>query len=216
MKQCNKLPWIAGVAFCALFLILLALLLTVDIAPIAADGGRVGLSTLNGSVWKAIGVNPTFYKIAEYTGYLALLLAAGFALLGLVQLIKRRGLGKVDKELFALAGLYAVTLACYLFFEIFVVNVRPTAAEASFPSSHTMLAITFFGSGALLARKYLQKKALRICAQILLLALLVATTLFRSLSGVHWLTDILGGVFLGVSLLCFFAGALQKIGKKEE
>ena len=86
MKHSKKLPWVFAACFFALFVILLALLLTVDVAPIAADGGKVGLSTLNGRVWKAIGINPTLYRIAEWTGYLALLLAAGFALLGLVQL----------------------------------------------------------------------------------------------------------------------------------
>ena len=216
MKDSKKLPWVLAACFCALFLLLLVLLLTVDVAPIAADGGNVGLSTLNDAVRNAIGVNPTLYKIAEWTGYLALLLAAGFALFGLVQLIRRRSLAKIDRELFVLAGLYIAALACYLFFEIFVVNVRPTAPEASFPSSHTVLAITFFGSGAMLCRKYLQNRALRVCAQILLIVVLFATTLCRFFSGVHWLTDVLGGVFLGLALLSLFSAFLDRFSTKQE
>ena len=215
MKKCNQTPWILAACFGALFVILLVLLLTVDIAPIAADGGRVGLATLNESVWKAIGVNPTLYKVAKYTGYLALLVAAGLALLGLIQLVGRRSLAKVDRELLVLAGLYAATLAFYLAFEVFVVNVRPTAPEASFPSSHTLLAITFFGSALPLCRKYLQKKPICLCAQVALCVLLVVTTLCRFLSGVHWLTDILGGVLLGAALLCLFAGFVKRVETKK-
>ena len=216
MKNCKKTPWILAACFFALFVILLALLLTVDVAPIAADGGNVGLSTLNGSVWKTIGVHPTLYSIAKYTGYLALLVAAFFALLGLIQLIGRRSLAKVDRDLFCLAGLYALTLAFYLAFEVFVVNLRPTVPEASFPSSHTLLAITFFGSALPLCGKYLKKRPLCLCVQIALVALLVLTTLCRFLSGVHWLTDILGGILLGASLLCLFYGALNQWGRKEK
>ncbi len=216
MKHSKKLPWVFAACFFALFVILLALLLTVDVAPIAADGGKVGLSTLNGRVWKAIGINPTLYRVAEWTGYLALLLAAGFALLGLVQLLRRRSLAKIDRELFVLAGLYIAALACYLFFEVFVVNVRPTEPEASFPSSHTVLAITFFGSGAMLCRRYLKRKPLCLCAQIVLIVLLVLTTLCRFLSGAHWLTDILGGIFLGSALLSLFCGFLDRVKTKPE
>ena len=221
MKNSNKTFWILAAALGALFLLLLVLLFTVDVAPIAPLGEKVGLSTLNQSVKDALGLNWSLYKIAKYTGYLALLLAAGFAVLGLVQLIKRRSLAKVDRELWVLAGLYAAALACYLLFEVFVVNVRPilmpdsSAPEASFPSSHTVLAITFFGSAALLCRKYLQKKPLRICAQAALTLLLLVTTICRFLSGVHWLTDILGGIFLGASLLSLFAGFVKQAENKK-
>lgn len=222
MKTCNKTPWILAAAFGALFVILLVLLLTVDVAPIAPLGNTVGLSTINGAVKDALSVNYTLYDLAEWTGYLALLTAAIFALLGFIQLVKRRSLAKVDRELVVLACLYVVSLLFYILFEVFVVNVRPvmvfdsSTPEASFPSSHTLLAVTFFGSAILLLRKYLQKKPLRVCAQVVLCALLVMTTVCRFLSGAHWLTDILGGILLGSSLLCLFAGALQKVEKKEE
>ena len=202
-------------------MILLVLLLTVDVAPIAPLGNEVGLSTINGTVKDALGVNYTLYDLAEYTGYLALLTAAGFALLGLIQLIKRRSLAKVDRELIVLACLYVASLLFYILFEVFVVNVRPvmvfdsSTPEPSFPSSHTLLAITFFGSAILLLRNYLQKKALRICAQVILCALLVFTTVCRFLSGAHWLTDILGGILLGAALLCLFAGFAKRVETKK-
>lgn len=223
MKKNNQTPWILAACFGALFVILLVLLLTVDVAPIAPLGDPVGLSTINQAVKDAIGgVNYTLYDLAELTGYLALLTAAFFAILGLIQLVKRRSLAKVDRELIVLACLYVVSLLFYIFFEVFVVNVRPvmvydsSTPEASFPSSHTLLAITFFGSAVLLCRKYLQKKPLRVCAQIALCVLLVFTTVCRFLSGAHWLTDILGGILLGASLLCLFHGALNQWGRKEE
>ena len=46
--------------------------------------------------------------------------------------------------------------------------------------------------------------------------LLIAAVLGRLFSGVHWFTDILGGLFLSFALLQAFSGALDKLKTRPE
>ena len=200
----------------ALFLALLLALGTVDIADIGPMETKVGLSSLNQSARDALGESGSMYKISKLLGYLALLLAAGFALLGLAQWLRRKSLKKVDRALWALCALYVVTAALYVFFEKAVINYRPvlmegeTFPEPSFPSTHTMLACVIFCSAAMVCGQYLEKPALRKAARIACVVLAAVTVVCRLLSGVHWLTDILGGLLLSAALLSLFAAVVQE------
>ena len=92
---------------------------------------------------------------------------AGFAALGAVQWFRRGSLRKVDQAVWALAALYAVVAVLYVFFEKVVINYRPvlmageTRPEASFPSTHTMLACVVFGSAAIALGRYIRNETLR-------------------------------------------------------
>ncbi len=207
MKKATKLT-LAGVLalLCALYILLIR---TFDVAPIGEGGTSVGLSHLNLAVFQAVGVHMLWYRITELLGYLALAVCGAFALLGLWQLVKRRSLLLVDREILALGVLYIVVLALYVFFEKAVVNYRPiimpgeTAPEASFPSSHTMLTITVMGSAMLVMKKYFNSPVREIL-QGVAAAILAVTVIGRLLSGVHWTTDILGGVLISMTLLTAF------------
>ena len=211
---------VAGAA-AALFLLLIVLLKTVDVAKIGPAGTSVGFSGLNGAVHEALGVHEIFYKITEYIGYAALSLAAVFAVLGVLQAIKRKSLWKVDREIWALGILYVAVIALYILFEIAVVNFRPvlmdgkTAAEASFPSSHTMLVGVIVGSAVTVLPKYIRTRALCVCLQAAGCAVILFTVCGRLISGVHWFTDILGGVLITAALLAAFAGTLDLLSARE-
>ena len=88
-----------------LTVVLVVLVKTVDVAPTAVEGTEIGLSGINFAFHDATGVHLSWYKITQILGYAALAVAAGFALAGVVQWIKRRSLIKVDKIIFALGGL---------------------------------------------------------------------------------------------------------------
>ena len=127
---------------------------------------------------------------------------------------------KVDPQILALGGLLVVTGALYVLFEVAVVNCRPvlmegeTVPEASFPSSHTVLAFVIFGAIAMLVKDYVDDRRLASLLQNACLVLLLVSVVLRLLSGVHWFTDILGGVFLSVALLQAFSAVLDKVKKK--
>ena len=81
-------------------------------------------------------------------------MAGSFGLIGLIQLIRHRSLFRVSREVIGLGVAYLLAGIVYLAFEMYVVNYRPVLEagelfpEASFPSSHTVLAFVVFATAA--------------------------------------------------------------------
>ena len=211
----KKRSFAAGLCF-VLFLLLIVVVKTVDVAAIGPENTSVGLSKLNGAVHALTGVHMALYEITDWLGYLAILVALVFAGTGLVQWIRRRSLRRVDQEILALACLYIVTVCLYVLFEVLIVNRRPvlmpgeSVPEASFPSSHTMLVCVIMGSTIMLLGKYVRSPGLCRTLQAACAVILVVTFAGRLVSGVHWFTDILGGILISLSLLLAFSAAIGK------
>ena len=201
--------------------VLIALLRLTDVAPIGPEGTGIGLSHLNKTVFDTFGVNLLWYKVTEGLGILAILIALVFAVVGIVQLIKRKSIFKIDREILALGCLYILLAALYVFFEKVTVNFRPiimpdnTAPEASFPSSHTMLICVIMGSVIILMQKYVKQAALCRVLRIICFTVICITVTGRLLSGVHWFTDILGGILISICLLSAFAGVIETLAKEK-
>ena len=195
-----------------LFFIFIILVKVVDVAPIGPQETKVGFAALNGAFHALTGLNLLWYKVTKILGILAILIAVFFAGVGVFQLIKRKGIQRVDRSILSTGGLYVVMMLFYVFFEKVVINYRPvimegeTAPEASFPSTHTLLACVVFGSTILLIGRYLGKTALAIGLQIAVGFLMLLTVIGRLICGVHWFTDIMGGILLSASLLAVYAG----------
>ena len=155
-----------------------------------------------------------WYDITDYIGYGAIAVCALFALAGFVQMIKRRSLLKVDREIYALGLLFAAVIGCYVFFEKYIVNYRPvimpgeSAPEASFPSSHTMLVMTVLIAVMIVSDKYFGK-GLGVLVRILCFVTVLVTVGGRLWCGVHWFTDIVGGVLLSITLLLLFSAIVS-------
>lgn len=139
----------------------------------------------------------------------------GFATLGLIQLIKRRSLFKVDRDILILGGFYIITMAAYVFFEMFTVNYRPVLIngllEASYPSSTTLLVMCVMPT-AIMQLNYRIKNSIAVklidAGIILFTAFMV---IGRLVSGVHWFTDIVGGLLLSATLvMAYLSTALVK------
>ena len=199
-----------------LFLLLILLIKTVDVAAVGPEGTEIGLSKLNVAVHNLFGENLDWYKVTNVLGYLAILIGLCFAAMGGLQLIYRRSILKVDKEILLLGALYVVTVIFYIFFEKVIVNYRPIllpdgeGVEASFPSSHTMLSCVILGSGLQLLKKYGKKnKTLQLVLTVVFAVMLALIVAGRLISGVHWFTDILGGILLSVALLNAYEGLLK-------
>ena len=141
-------------------------------------------------------------------------------LVGLVQLIRRRSLLKVSREIIGLAIAYVMAGIVYIVFEIFVVNYRPvleagqTFPEASFPSSHTVLAFVILAT-AIIAWGHLLENhsAIERLLQTAAVLLLIFAVGVRTLSGVHWLTDIVGGVLAGCAITSLYSTLVTEPGK---
>ena len=129
---------------------------------------------------------------------------------------------KVDREIIALGFLYAVTVGLYVFFEKYVINYRPiimpdaTAPESSFPSSHTMLICVVMGSTVMLIGRYVKNGFLRWLLICLCTLVCVVTVIGRLICGVHWFTDIVGGVLISLTLLSLYSEIIHRYPKPRE
>lgn len=202
----------------SVILILLAIIFTilvknVDVNTLGANGSNIGFSTLNRSVFDNIGVNMTWYNITNCLGIISIIIALAYVLIGLIQLVKRKNIFKVDKEIIALGIFYVILAAIYIAFEIFIVNYRPILMdgelEASYPSSHTMLTIFICGSAILINSKLFNDNKIAKITNVVALILMIVTVIGRLLSGVHWFTDILGGIIIASALLMSYYTVLD-------
>ena len=203
----RKKLWIS-VALLISFALWTALISLIDVQPIGPLGSSVGFATLNQSVHRLTGVNWNLYTITDWLGLVPIAIGFGFAILGLVQLIKRKSLRKVDYSILALGIFYIVVMVAYIFFEIVVINYRPTLIngylEASYPSSTTMLVTSVMPTAAMQLNRRIKNTVLKRCVIIAIIAFIAFMVLCRLISGVHWITDIIGGAFLSAGLVMMY------------
>lgn len=190
----------------------------VDVQSIGDTNTNVGFASINQLVFSSIGVNKIWYDISDILGLFPILSVGIYALIGFIQLIKRKNIFKVDKEIIALGVFYVVVIALYVFFEKVIINYRPVLVdgvlEASYPSSHTLMSICLCGSAIILNNQLFKNKTKLINILLLIIGLIIIVG--RLLSGVHWFTDILGGVIISCALLMTFYTSLKIIKEKEE
>lgn len=220
MKKRNYIPLALSAGLLILFILYTASVMLIDVKPIGPQNSLVGFSTLNQWVHKLLGVNMWLYNITDWLGLIALLPVVGFAALGFVQLVKRRSLLRVESDILVLGGFYLVVFAAYLFFELYVVNCRPVLIngilEASYPSSTTMLVMCIIPTAIMQFRRLLRNKAIRICINVLCGTFTAFMVVGRLLSGVHWFTDILGGILLSAALVMLYFSVNRIIDSKQE
>jgi len=202
MKQKNL---IAAVGLLAAFVLWTVLICTVDVQPIGPAGSEVGLATVNGFFHGVIGTHWNLYIITDWLSVIPLGIAAGFALLGLVQWIQRKKLTAVDRSILALGGFYAATVAAFVLFEVLAVNYRPVlidgALEASYPSSTTVLVLCIMSTASVQLRSRIGNRVLKNFISIGIGFFSAFMIIGRFLSGVHWVTDIIGGILLSAGLV---------------
>ena len=181
---------------------------TVDVQSIGPGGSVVGFATVNGWFHSLTGVHMTLYTITDWLGLVPVAFGFGFAILGLVQWIRRRSICLVDRSILVLGIFYIVTLAVYLLFEEWVINYRPVLIqgflEASYPSSTTLLVLCVMPTARLQLRCRVQNLILRRIVCVAITGFIVFMVVGRLLSGVHWITDILGGILLASGLVMLY------------
>ena len=206
-KETKKNFGIAAILLGAFVLWTVAVRL-VDVQPIGPQGSAVGFATINGWVHDLIGAHMALYTVTDWLGLVPIGVAMGFALLGLIQWIKRKHLSQVDFSISVLGGFYLLVMTAYALFEVVVVNYRPVlingALEASYPSSTTMLVLCVMPTAIMQLNTRIKSKTLKRCATFGITAFSVFMVIGRLLSGVHWFTDIVGGALLSAGLVMLY------------
>lgn len=206
-KKSKKNFMIAG-GLLFVFILFTVAVMKVDVAAIGPKDSLVGLSKINDFMFKKLGTHPIWDMITEVLLVTAFLIVLLFGVIGIKQLIERKSLWKVEHGILLLAVFYVFLAAFYELFEVAVVNYRPILEDgelaASFPSSHTMLICSIVGSAMVLFDRMLTNKVVRNAVEIIGGIILILAVIGRLLAGVHWFTDILGGVLLSAALVMFY------------
>ena len=209
MEKIRKKMFFMGAGFLGAFVLWTVLVSYVDVRAIGQNASSVGFATLNGYVHNLTGANMFLYTITDWLGLVPIGVAFGFAVLGLVQWVGRKSLFKVDRSILALGGFYIIVLAMYIFFEIVVINYRPVLIdgylEASYPSSTTMLVMCVMPTAMMQLHARIKSDVFRRCVLISIAAFTAFMVIGRLASGVHWLTDIIGGALVSAGLVITYA-----------
>lgn len=180
----------------------------VDVQPIGPNGSSVGFSTINEFFHNLTGVNFDLYIITDWLGLVPVFICMAFAIVGLIQLISRKSLFKVDFNILTLGVFYIVTIAVYLFFEYFVVNYRPVLIngylEASYPSSTTMLVMCVMPTALMQFNNRIKNKIFNKSVNIIIVGFIIFMVIGRLISGVHWISDIIGGALFSAGLVMMY------------
>ncbi|MDD6310499.1 MAG: phosphatase PAP2 family protein [Firmicutes bacterium] len=213
-KKCSVMwPIIFGV----IFVIYTAVVKLVDIKHIGPLNSGVGLGTINRYFMNLIGINMVWYHITNVLGIVALLIVAFFAFVGLFQLVKRKSLKRVETDIIILGCFYVVVMIFYVLFDKFAINYRPVVfdegLEPSYPSSHTFLAVCVFYTAILQIKWKVSDKFTSNIITVVLAVLIALTVVGRLLSGVHWFTDIVGGVLISLFLISLYVYFVDRFGR---
>lgn len=137
--------------------------------------------------------------------------------MGLAQLIKRKNLFKVDSSILILGGFYIMVMSAYIFFEYVVINYRPVLIEgfleASYPSSTTLLVMCVMPTAIMQLSGRIKNLLFRKIVISLIIAFIAFMVIGRLISGVHWVTDIIGGIILSMGLVMIYY-SVTKLAEK--
>ena len=146
MKKSEKKNLLIGSIFLAMFAVWTALIQSVDVQPLGQNGTSIGFATFNCWFHHFTGVNMAIYTITDWMGLVPVVICLIFAGIGLVQLIKRRSLFRVDADIMILGVYFVIVFLAYAIFEMIPINYRPILIEgimeASYPSSTTLLVLS--------------------------------------------------------------------------
>lgn len=209
----------AAVLWTLILLVYTLLVAFVDVKAIGPEGSSVGLASINAAFRDLVGQSAAFKIVSDVGFYFCVALCLFFIGLFLYQLLKRKSLLKVDRNLIALMYLYAMFIVLYLVFNsLIVVNYRPIlkdgALDPSYPSTHVFLGIVAGISAIDGIFVYIKNENSRLALMIVCWVALLLSCLGRTMSGMHWLTDLLGGLIFASVCLAWYRRIWMKLEER--
>ena len=217
MKKNGINTLITGVLMLILFAVWTVLIQTVDVQAVGQNGTDIGFASLNTWFHKMTGVHMWVYTVTDWLGLVPIFICIIFGAVGLVQLIKRRSLLKVDKDIILLGIYYNLVIFGYLIFEMIPINYRPILIEgrmeASYPSSTTLLVMSVMPTLAFQVHRRIRNTKVKYGIYAFTVLFTAFMVVGRTVAGVHWLTDIAGSVLLSSGLYLIYHGAVRLTDK---
>lgn len=204
MKDNRKRMLLTGIVLLATFVVWTVLIQHIDVQKAGPNGTEIGFATFNVWFHQMTGVHMLMYTITDWLGLVPIIVCMCSCALGLVQLVKRRSLLRVDSDILLLGGYYALVIMSYLLFEMVPVNYRPILIdgnlEASYPSSTTLLVLSVMPTLKYQSDQRMVNPMHKNAITIFVIVFSAFMVIGRMISGVHWATDIIGSVFLSFGL----------------
>ena len=211
MKDKGKRELMPGLVLLAGFIVWTILIRHIDVQRAGPRGTEIGFASFNVWFHRKTGVHMLIYTITDWLGLVPIFICMGLGLLGLVQWIKRRSLLRVDPDILLLGVYYLVVIFGYLLFEMVPINYRPILIdgnlEASYPSSTTILVLCVMLTAMMQMNERIRNRALRSSVRVLILGFTAFMVIGRLISGVHWMSDIVGGALLSAGLIMLYDAA---------
>ena len=215
MKEKRNL--LTGVGLIGAFALWTVLIRRVDVQAVGQNGTKVGFADFNVWFHQLTGVNMTLYTITDWLGLVPIFICLSFGGLGLVQLIKRRSLLRVDSDILLLGVYYVLVIVCYLIFEMIPINYRPVLIEgrleASYPSSTTLLVLSVMPTLMCQTYRRVENSLIRKAVATFVIAFSMFMVFGRLISGVHWATDIIGSILLSAGLYMLYRSVVMYTDK---
>lgn len=204
MKKNGKKELILGGLILVIFIVWTGLVQSVDVKPIGANNTNIGFSTFNSWFHHLTGVHMIIYTMTDGLSVVPLFVCMGFGSMGLVQLIKRKSIFKVDKDLIILGIYYVIVIIGYFIFELIPINFRPILIEGrlepSYPSSTTWLVLTVMPTLILQIKRRSTHRVFTKIVCLFSILFSLCMIIGRLIAGVHWFTDIIGALILSTGL----------------
>ena len=217
------LNYLSPIILIVIFIIFTIMVKTVDVQYIS-NIGYLGFYTANMNVFNAVvdfGKTGILDKVTDIGLYLSFLFVLAFAVVGLVQLIKRKSLKKVDPIIYVLLAIYVISVAFYFIFEIVKINYSPMSVagklKSSYPSSHILFFSVFVVTGIISLVHYFKvNKIILIITYVITGLLCLVFALARLYSGQHYLSDVIGSLLLSGAIISLFIVIKKDFAKQIE
>ena len=217
MKKNGKITLILGVTFITLFVLWTLLIMTIDVKPVGVNETNIGFATINTWFHNITSANMVLYNITDWLGLVPVFICIIFGVIGFIQLIKRRSLFKVDFDIVSLGVYYVLVIFFYLAFEMLSINYRPILIngfmEASYPSSTTLLVLSVMPTLSFQVQKRLKNEKIKFIISVITIIFSLFMVIGRLVSGVHWVTDIIGSCLLSAGLFYIYKSVVLLRGK---
>ena len=218
MKAKNAL--LTGAGSLTAFVLWTFMILHIDVQNVGQQDTAVGFATFNTRFHQFTGVHMWLYYVTDWLGLVPIAVCICFGILGLVQLIRRRSLLKVDTDIILLGVYYIAVIAAYIIFEMIPINYRPIPIdgymEASYPSSTTLLVLSVMPTLFFQINRRCKSKAIRYAVCAFAVTFSAFMVVGRLISGVHWATDIIGSILLSLGLFEMYHAAVLFTDKRKE
>ena len=219
MRANGKRDTAAGALLLLGFILWTVLIQLVDVQQVGVNGTSIGFAAVNVWFHQLTGVHLWIYTVTDWLGLVPIIICICFGVLGLIQLIRRKSLMKVDTDILLLGIYYILVILGYLIFEMIPINYRPIlidgAMEASYPSSTTLLVLSVMPTLKFQTDRRARSIPVRRVTTVFTALFSAFMVIGRLTAGVHWLTDIIGAALLSAGLFLLYRGCVVLTEQKK-